>query len=264
MKIVVIGGTGLIGSKVVEKLTQKGHDAVAAAPNTGVNTLTGQGLAEALVGAEVVVDVANSPSFDDQVAMDFFRTSGRNLTAAEVNAGIRHHVALSVVGTERLQGSGYFRAKLAQEQIIKSSPIPYTLLHATQFFEFMRAIAQASTAGDTVRLPPVQFQPMAAEDVASAVADAALAKPVNDTIEIGGPDVFTLDEAVRKVLEFDKDPRKVIADPEAPYYGVKVTGKMLMPGARARLGPTRFDWWLTHVPPPGKLASKAPVAEHAN
>jgi len=256
MKIVVIGGTGLIGSKVVEKLKQKGHEAIAAAPNTGVNTLTGEGLTEALAGADVVVAVANSPSFDDQPAMDFFQTAGKNLTAAEVAAGTKHHVALSVVGTERLQESGYFRAKLAQERLIKSSPIPYTLIHATQFFEFIRGIAQFSTEGDTTRLPPVLFQPMAAEDVASAIAEAALAEPVNDTIEIAGPDTFTLDEPVRKVLEHDNDTRKVIADPEAPYFGVKVSEKTLVPGAGARLGSTRFDWWLTHVPPPPSRPSR--------
>jgi uncharacterized protein YbjT (DUF2867 family) len=250
MKIVVIGGTGLIGSKIVEQLKRKGHEAIAASPNTGVDAVTGKGLAEALTGAEVVVDVANSPSFEDRAAMDFFQAAGKNLTAAEVAAGVRHHVALSVVGTDRLQDSGYFRAKLAQERLIKSSPIPYTLIHATQFFEFVRAIAQFSTDGDTVRLPPVLFQPMAAEDAASAVAAAALAEPVNDTIEIAGPDMFTLDEPVRKALEYDKDARKVIADPAAPYFGVKVSEKTLVPGAGARLGSTRFDWWLTHVPPP--------------
>ena len=252
MKIVVIGGTGLIGSKVVTKLKQKGHEAIAAAPNTGVNTVTGEGLAEALADTAVVVDMANSPSFDEQVAMDFFRTAGRNLTAAEVGAGVRHHVALSVVGTDRLQDSGYFRAKLAQENLIKSSPIPYTLVHATQFFEFMRAIAQFSTDGDTVRLPPVLFQPIAAEDVASAVAAAALAEPVNDTIEIAGPDTFTLPEAIRRVLAHDGDPRKVVIDPAASYYGTKVSERTLVPGARARLGATKLDWWLTHVPPPAK------------
>jgi uncharacterized protein YbjT (DUF2867 family) len=252
MKIVVIGGTGLIGSKVVEKLKQKGHEAIAAAPNTGVNTITGEGLAEVLAGAEVVVDVANSPSFEDQPAMEFFQTAGKNLTAAEVAAGVKHHVALSVVGTERLQDSGYFRAKLAQESLIKSSPIPYTLIHATQFFEFVRAIAQFSTDGNTVRLPPVLFQPMAAEDVSTAVAEVALAEPVDGTVEIAGPDTFTLDEPVRRVLEYDNDARKVIADPAAPYYGIKVSEKTLVPGAGARLGSTRFDWWLTHVPPPKK------------
>jgi uncharacterized protein YbjT (DUF2867 family) len=250
MKIVVIGGTGLIGSKVVGKLKQKGHEAIAAAPSTGVNTMTGEGLADALAGAQVVVDVANSPSFESQAAMDFFQTSGKNLIAAEVAAAIKHHVALSVVGTERLQDSGYFRAKLAQEKLVKSSPIPYTLIHATQFFEFVRSIAQFSIVGDTVRLPPVLFQPMAAEDVATAVADAALADPVNDTIEIAGPDTFTLDESVHKVLEYDNDTRRVIADPQAPYFGVKVSETTLVPGPNPRLGSTRFDWWLTHVPPP--------------
>jgi uncharacterized protein YbjT (DUF2867 family) len=264
MKIVVIGGTGLIGSKVVEKLNQKGHDAIAAAPNTGVNTITGEGLAEALAGAEVVVDVANSPSFDDQAAMDFFQTAGRNLTAAEIAAGVQHHVALSVVGINRLQDSGYFRAKLAQESLIKASPIPYTLIHATQFFEFVRSIAGFSSDGDTVRLPPVLFQPMAAEDVASVIAEVALAEPLNDTIEIAGPDMFTLDEAVRKVLEYDHDPRKVIADPEAPYFGVKVSERTLVPDAGARLGSTAFDWWLTHVPAPKKVTGTAPVAERVH
>jgi len=252
MKIVVIGGTGLIGSKVVEKLKLKGHETIAAAPNTGVNTITGEGLAEALANAAVVVDVANAPSFEDQAAMDFFRTAGRNLTAAEVGAGVRHHVGLSVVGTDRLQDSGYFRAKLAQERLIESSPIPYTLIHATQFFEFVRAIAQFSTDGDTVRLPPVLFQPIAAEDVASAIAEAALAEPVNDTVEIAGPDTFTLPEAIRQVLAHDGDPRKVIVDPAATYYGIKVSEKTLVPGASARLGATKLDWWLTHVPAPTK------------
>ena len=199
MKIVVIGGTGLIGSKVVEKLKQKGHEAIAAAPNTGVNTITGEGLADALAGAQVVVDVANSPSFEDQAAMDFFQTAGKNLTAAEVAAGIKHHVALSVVGTERLQDSGYFRAKLAQEKLIKSSPIPYTIVHATQFFEFVRGIAQFSTVeGDTVRLPHSLFQPMAAEDVATAVAEAALAEPVNGRSRSPDQTHSTLDELVGK------------------------------------------------------------------
>lgn len=264
MKIVVIGGTGLIGSKVVEKLIQQGHDAVAAAPNTGVNTLTGEGLSEALAGAEVVVDVSNSPSFEDRAAMDFFQTAGRNVTVAEANAGVQHHVALSVVGTDRLQDSGYFRAKLAQEQLIKSSPIPYTLVRATQFFEFIRAIAQLSTQGDTVRLAPVLFQPIAADDVASAIVKVALAMPVNGTIEIAGPDTFRLDETIRKVLEFDRDPRKVIADPEAPYSGARLSEGTLVAGDGARLGPTRLDWWLTHVPPPPKMTPAAPVAEPAH
>jgi uncharacterized protein YbjT (DUF2867 family) len=250
MKIVVIGGTGLIGSKVVAKLKQKGHEAIAAAPNTGVNTMTGEGLADALAGAQVVVDVANSPSFDDQVAMDFFRTAGKNLASAEAAAGIRHHVALSVVGTERLQDSGYFRAKLAQEQLIKSSGIPYTIVHATQFFEFLRGIAQSAVAGDTVHLPHARFQPMAADDVATAVAAAALAQPVNGTVEIAGPDTFHMDEIVGKVLAYDKSSLKVVRDPEALYFGLKLTDQSLVPGPGPHLGAITFDWWLTHVPAP--------------
>jgi uncharacterized protein YbjT (DUF2867 family) len=206
MKIVVIGGTGLIGSKVVQKLKQKGRETIAAAPNTGVNTITGEGLADAISGAQVVVDTANSPSFDDQGTMEFFQTAGKNLTAAEVAAGIKHHVALSVVGTERLQGSGYFRAKLAQEKLIKSSGIPYTIVRATQFFEFLRGVAEWSIEGETVRLSHSLFQPIAAEDVATAVAEAALAQPVNGTIEIAGPDAFRIDEVVGRVLEYDKNP----------------------------------------------------------
>ena len=265
MKIVVIGGTGLIGSKVVEKLNQRGHQSVAAAPNTGVDTITGKGLDEAVTGADVVVDVSNSPSLEDRAAMDFFQTSGRNLIAAEKKAGVRHHVGLSVVGTDRLQDSGYFRAKLAQEELIKASPIPYTLIRATQFFEFMRAIAQSSTVGDEVRLPPVQFQPMAADDVASALADAALAEPVNGLIEIAGPDAFTMDEAIAKVLDFDRDPHQVVADPTAPYFRVQVSERTLVPDGEARLGPTRFEWWLRHVAPkPRVKATAAPLAEPAH
>lgn len=252
MKIVVIGGTGLIGSKVVEKLKQQGHDAIAAAPSTGVDTVTGEGLAAALAGAEIVVDVSNSPSFEEQAATDFFQTAGRNLTAAEATAGVRHHVALSVVGTDRLQDSGYFRAKLAQERQIKASPIPYTLIHATQFFEFLRQIAQFSMVDGAVRLPAVQFQPMAAEDVASAIVKVALAEPANDTIEIAGPETFTLDEPVRRVLAWDGDPRPVIADPAAPYFGIKVDDRSLVPGPDARLGSITLDWWLANVPPPKK------------
>lgn len=250
MKIVVIGGTGLIGSKVVEKLKRQGHEAIAAAPNTGVNTITGEGLAEALAGADVVVDVANSPSFEDKAAMDFFQTAGKNITAAEVAAGVKHHVALSVVGTERLQSSGYFRAKLAQEAMIKSSPIPYTLVRATQFFEFIRAIAQSGTDGDTVRLPHSPFQPMAADDVAAAVAEAAMAAPVNGVIEIAGPAVVHMDEIVAATLRHDADRRTVVTDPDASYFGVRLNDALLLPGPGARLGATGFDWWLTHVPPP--------------
>lgn len=252
MKIVVIGGTGLIGSKVVESLTRSGHEVFAAVPSTGVDTVTGEGLARALEGAEVVVDVANSPSFADQAAMDFFQAAGRNITAAEKVAGVRHHIALSVVGTERLQDSGYFRAKLVQERLIKASPIPYTLLHATQFFEFLRGIAGSATVGDTVRLPHTRFQPMAARDVAAAVAGAALARPVNDTLEVAGPDIFRIDELVARVLDHDKDPRRVIADPDALYFGVSVDDRSLMPGSDASLGTTSFDWWLANVPPPPK------------
>lgn len=250
MKILVIGGTGLIGSKVVEKLKMKGHEAIAAAPNTGVDTITGKGLAEAMKGAQVVVDLANSPSFEDEAAMTFFRTAGLNIIAAEIAADVKHHVALSVVGTDRLQASGYFRAKLAQEALIKSSTIPYTLVHATQFFEFMRQIVQFSTDGDAVRLPPVKFQPMAADDVASAVTDVTLAAPTNGTIEIAGPEMFTLDEPIRKVLEMDHDARRLIVDPAAPYFGVAVGEDTLVPAAGARLGSIKFDWWLSHAPPP--------------
>jgi uncharacterized protein YbjT (DUF2867 family) len=250
MKILIIGGTGLIGSKVVEKLKQQCHEAVAAAPNTGVDTITGRGLAEAMAGAEVVVDVSNSPSLDAQAAMDFFATAGRNIAAAEAAAGVRRHVALSVVGTERLQDSGYFRAKLAQERLIRNAGIPYTLIHATQFFEFARGIAESSTQDGVVRLPPVLFQPMAADDVANAVAAAAIGAPVNGTIEIAGPEPFRLDALVRKVLAFDKDAREVVADEEATYFGVRVDDRSLMPGPEARLGTIRFDWWLTNVPPP--------------
>lgn len=252
MKIVVIGGTGLVGSKVVAKLRQRGHDALAAAPNTGVDTVTGKGLAVALTGTDIVVDVSNSPSFEEKAAMDFFRTAGRNITAAEIGAGVKHHVALSVVGTERLQDSGYFRAKLVQEEQIKNSPIPYTLVHATQFFEFLRAIAIAtfSSDGAKVRLPPVQFQPIAAEDVATMIVDVAVAKPINGTIEIAGPEAFTLDEPVRKVLAQDDDKRDVIADPLAPYFGVKLGERTLVPGRGARLGSTTLDWWIANVPPP--------------
>lgn len=250
MKIVVIGGTGLIGSKVVEQLEAKGHDAVAAAPNTGVNAVTGEGLDAAFEGAAVVVDVANSPTFDEQAAMDFFQAAGRNMTAAELKHGVKHHVALSVVGTDQLQDSGYFRAKLAQEKQILASPIPFTLIHATQFFEFLRQIAGFSTVDGAVRLPAVQFQPMAARDVAAAIVEVALGKPQNDIVEIAGPERFTLDEPVRRVLAWDKDPRNVIVDPVAPYFGVQVGKTTLVPGSGARLGSTTLDWWLANVPPP--------------
>lgn len=252
MKIVVIGGTGLIGSKVVSKLTERGHQVIAAAPNTGVNAVTGEGLAEALTGADVVVDMANSPAFDDKTAMDFFQTAGRNIAAAEKAAGVKHHIALSVVGTEKLQDSGYFRAKLAQEELIRGSGIPYTLLHATQFMEFLRGIAQSAIVDGEVRLSNAFIQPMAAEDVADAVVAATLAEPANRIIEVGGPEKFRLSEIVATVLAYDKDPHPVTVDPEARYFGVKLAEDSLIPGPGAKLGATRFDWWLANVPPPPK------------
>lgn len=252
MRIVVIGGTGLIGSKTVALLARDGHDVLAAAPNTGVDTISGEGLAKALTGADVVVDVSNSPSFDDKPAMDFFQTAGRNIAEAEKAAGVRHHVALSVVGTDRLQDSGYFRAKQVQEWMIRDSGIPWTLVQATQFFEFLRGIAGFSARGEDVRLPPVHFQPMAAQDVAAAIAQVALAAPTDGTVEVAGPEAFRIDELVARVLAFDRDPRRVIADPAAPYFGVAVNDATLMPGPDARLGTTGFDWWLANVPPPAK------------
>jgi uncharacterized protein YbjT (DUF2867 family) len=245
MKIVVIGGTGLIGSKVVEKLKAKGQEVVAAAPNTGVNTLTGEGLAEALKGASVVVDVSNSPSWEDKAVMNFFETSTRNLLAHETAAGVRHHVALSVVGTERMLESGYFRAKLAQEKLIKSSSIPCSIVRATQFFEFVKGIADVSTEGNTVHLPAVLIQPMAADDVASAVCRVALGSPVNGTVEVGGPEQFRLDEFIRRGLAARKDPREVVADPQARYYGIRVSETTLIPNGDARLGTTHFEDWLS-------------------
>lgn len=250
MKIVVIGGTGLIGSKTVALLAKEGHEVLAAAPNTGVNTLTGEGLDQALDGAGVVIDVSNSPTLDGPSALDFFETAGRNIAAAEKRAGVRHHIALSVVGTERLQASGYFQAKLAQEKGIAASGIPFTLLHATQFFEFLRGIANSATEDETVRLSPARFQPMAAQDVAEAVARTALADPANALVEIAGPQAYRIDELVGRVLAFDKDPRRVVADPAAPYFGVTLGDASLMPGPDARLGTTGFDWWLANVPPP--------------
>jgi uncharacterized protein YbjT (DUF2867 family) len=248
MKIVVIGGTGLIGKKVVHILRQQNHDVVSASPSSGVNTVTGEGLAEALAGAHVVVDVANAPSWEDQAVLTFFETSGRNLLAAEAAAGIGHHVALSVVGTERLLESGYFRAKMAQEKLITASKIPYTIVRATQFFEFVGAIAQLSTDGETVRLPPAMMQPIAADDVAAAVADVALAEPLNGTIEVAGPEKIRMDELVRRFLYASHDEHQVTADVQARYYGVKVNDQSLTPGRNPRLGPTRFDTWLSSQP----------------
>src|SRR5689334_20933332 len=255
MRIVVIGGTGRIGSKVVNKLREQGHEAIAAAPNTGVNTLTGEGLAEVLKGASVVVDVSNSPSWDDAAVLNFFETSTRNLLTYEAAAGVGHHVALSVVGTDQLSESGYFRAKIAQEKLIKESPIPYTIIHATQFFEFIKGIADISMVSGKVHLPHVLFQPMAADDVATGVARVAVAPPVNGIVEIAGPEQFRLDDLVRRRLASLNDPREVIPDPDALYSGAKVSKKTLVPGNDARLGPTTFETWLT------QSAEKIPSAK---
>jgi uncharacterized protein YbjT (DUF2867 family) len=244
MKIVVIGGTGLIGSRLVNTLREHGHEPIAASPNSGVNTVTGEGLAEVLKGASVVVDVSNSPSWEDAAVLRFFETSTRNLITHEAAAGVGHHVALSVVGTDRLSESGYFRAKIAQEKLIKESSIPYSIVRATQFFEFLKGLADISMVGGKVHLPPVLFQPMAADDVASAVGRIAVGQPVNGIVEIGGPEQFRLDELVRRRLASLKDPREVIADPNARYSGAKISEKTLVPGNNARLGETRFETWL--------------------
>ncbi|MCW0220199.1 MAG: SDR family oxidoreductase [Prosthecobacter sp.] len=246
MKIVIIGGTGLIGSNLTNKLRQLGHEVVAASPSTGVNTLTGEGLAAALAGAQVVVDVANSPSFEDGPVMSFFETSGRNLLAAEVAAGVGHHIALSVVGTERLLASGYFRAKMAQEQLIKDSPIPYTIVRATQFFEFISSIAHASTNGQTVRLSSVLMQPVASEDVAAALADIALAVPINGMIEVAGPEPIRLDELVRRYLNATQDERTVETDPNAGYFGTEVNDQSLTPDVNPLLGKIYLEAWLNN------------------
>jgi uncharacterized protein YbjT (DUF2867 family) len=256
MKIVVIGGSGLIGSKLVPKLREHGHEALAASPNTGVNTVTGEGLAEALKGASVVVDVSNAPAWEDAAVMKFFETATRNLLSVETTAGVTHHVALSVVGTDRMLASGYFRAKMAQENLIKSSPIPYSIVRATQFFEFVKGIADISTDGGNVRLPHVLFQPMSADDVASAVGRVAMGAPVNGTVEVGGPEKSQLDELIREALAAWKDPREVVADPHAHYYGVEVSERTLIPDDGAQLGETRFADWLKQ---PG---AKAVAATH--
>jgi uncharacterized protein YbjT (DUF2867 family)/quercetin dioxygenase-like cupin family protein len=255
MNIVIIGGTGLIGSKVVNILRQRGHEVVAASPSSGVNTLTGEGLAEALKGAQVVVDVANSPSFEDKPALDFFETSGRNLLSAEKSAGVKHHVALSVVGTDRLTGSGpgslsgYFRAKMAQENLIKASGIPFTIVHATQFFEFVKSITKSATGGSTIRLSSVLMQPMASDDVAAAVAEVALGQPVNGMIEIAGPDQIRQDELIRQYLSATGDARQVVTDGKAGYFGIAVNDQSLVPGDNPRLGTTRFEEWLSRTTP---------------
>lgn len=256
MKLVIIGGTGLIGSKLVTKLREHGHDAVAAAPNTGVNTLTGEGLADALQGASVVVDVSNSPSFEDAAVMEFFTTATRNVLEAAAAAGVTHYVALSVVGTERLSESGYFRAKTAQEELIKASSIPYTIVHATQFFEFVKSIAAAATDGNTVRLAPVLIQPMAADDVAKAVGRIAVGTPVNGVVEVAGPEQFRLDELIREGLKARQDPRDVVADPQSRYYGAMLAERTLVPADGARLGNVHFHEWL-------KQDASAPAATAA-
>jgi uncharacterized protein YbjT (DUF2867 family) len=245
MKIVVIGGTGLIGSKLVEKLREDGHEPLAASPDTGVNTLTGDGLAEALEGAQVVVDVANAPVWDDAAVLDFFQTSSRNILAAEAAAGVKHHVTLSVVGADRLPESGYFRAKLAQEETAKTGSVPYTILRATQFFEFIGRIADSSIDGDTVRLAPVFVEPETADDVAAGLAEVAVSEPVNGIVELAGPEQFRLDELARGVLRANNDPRPVTADVHARYFGAELADHSLTPGSKARIAPTRFEDWLS-------------------
>ena len=252
LKIVVIGGTGLIGSKVVARLTEHGHEAIPASPRLGVNTMTGEGLAAALTGASVVVDVSNSPNFEYATALEFFQRSTSNLLAAEAAAQVGHHVALSVVGTETLSEggdpgtttAGYFLAKLTQERLIEASAIPYSIVHATQFFEFIASIADASTDDGVVRVAPILFQPMAADDVAAGVARVAVGSPVNGIVEIGGPEQLRFEDVIRRVLAATDDPREVVADPSTGYYGIAVTEHTLVPGERARLGEIRLDDWL--------------------
>ncbi len=253
MKITVLGGSGLIGSKLVNLLRQEGHEVVAASLASGVNTITGEGLGEALAGAQVVVDVTNSPSFEDKAVLDFFETSGRNIVAAEVKAGVKHHVALSVVGTERLQESGYFRGKMAQENLIKASPIPYTILHSTQFFEFLGGIAQSGTVGQTVHLSPALVQPIASDDVAATLAKIAVSPPVNGIIEVAGPERVSLAELVKRFLINMGDSRHVVADSSARYFGAVLNDQSLTPGANPRIGPTSFEEWF----------SKSQLKEHS-
>lgn len=257
IKIVVIGGSGLIGTKLVNNLRQRGHEVVAASPSSGVNTMTGEGLANALKGAQVVVDVSNAPSWEDKAVLDFFETSGRNLLAAEAAAGVKHHVALSVVGTDRLLASGYFRAKMAQEKRIKASQIPYTIVRSTQFFEFVDGIAQTATEGTTVRVPSVLMQPIVSDDVAAALADVALGNPMNGTLEIAGPEQIRQDELVRRFLTATGDARKVLTDATARYYGLEVNDQSLVPGNNPRLGSMHFAEWLSHAAPRKGLSKAA-------
>jgi uncharacterized protein YbjT (DUF2867 family) len=244
MKIVIIGGTGLIGTKLVNKLREQGHEVVAASPSRGINSVTGEGLATALAGAQAVVDVTNSPSWEDKAVLEFFETSTRNLLAAEAVAGVRHHIALSVVGTERLLASGFFRAKLAQEKLIQASPIPYTIVRATQFFEFVGSIANSATDGQTVRLPSALLQPIVSDDVAAALANVAVAEPLNRLIDLAGPDAIPLDEVVRQFLKANRDPRTVITDEQAPYFGIPLKQRSLIPDKNQLLGTTHFEAWL--------------------
>jgi uncharacterized protein YbjT (DUF2867 family) len=248
MKIVVIGGSGLIGSKLVKRLRDAGHEVIAASPNSGVNTITGEGLTQALAGAQVVVDVANSPSFEDKAVLEFFETSGRNLMTAEAAAGVGHHLALSVVGTERLPESGYLRAKMAQENLIKASGIPYTILHSTQFFEFISGIIKSASEGDVIRLSRALLQPIASDDVVAALAELAVGPPLNATVEVAGPEAWPLDKIARKFLAASGDRRQVIADVHARYFGAQVNDRSLTPGDHPRLGSIRFEEWLSRTP----------------
>ncbi len=259
-KIVVIGGTGLIGSKVVTNLGEQGYEVVAASPNSGVNTLTGEGLAEVLEGASVVVDVSNSPSFEDAAVMEFFQTSTRNLLNSEAAAGVGHHVALSIVGCDRLPDSGYMRAKVAQEKLIKESSIPYSIVRATQFFEFVKRIADSATEGNAVRLPSVGFQPLAAEDVASVVSKVAIGSPLNAIVQVAGPERFRFNELIRQGLVASKDPREVVADPHARYFGTELSDGSLVPSGDALLGETRFEDWLSRSEGQIQPANPQPTA----
>jgi uncharacterized protein YbjT (DUF2867 family) len=246
MKIVVIGGTGLIGTKVVAKLRAVGHQVIAASPNTGINTFTGEGLAEALTNTDIVIDLANSPSFEDKAVLEFFQTAGHNLLSAEINAGVKHHLAVSIVGVDLMQDSGYMRAKKVQEDLIRKSGVPYTIIRSTQFFEFLAGIANQATEGDVVHISEVQFQPIAAEDVASYVAEAALAAPINGIMEISGPGRFTMPEMVIRFLQATNDPRKVVPNSHGRYYGAEVTNSSLVPAGQARLGMISFEKWISN------------------